>query len=331
MSSERSGSNLVRKILGSHSQFFAPPPPHLFRVFKNRTSFYTPLTNDNVLKDLISDFIDLTYIKNSHLQWEEKLDTDDVFNNLVEKSPTGVILTLYDLYCEKKGFNNWVCKENNIFDHAFKINRIVKDAKFIYLHRDPRDVVASVKKVPSHDTLAYFIGKEWNEEQYKSIEVYQELVNSGNIYKLSYENLISNFENTVIELCQFLDVDFEKGMLDFHSNETSINEASKTKYWKNLSSPILANNSKKYLKELSRREINQVESVCKNVMLLLNYAFEGTGNVRPNPLEVKIMAVVNNLKKRKQQRNLLREDGRSEREEYFKRIIVKGLNNTRPL
>lgn len=48
--SERSGSNLITKLLDNHSKYCGPTPPHLLRVFYPVLDKYGDLNVDDFLK-----------------------------------------------------------------------------------------------------------------------------------------------------------------------------------------------------------------------------------------------------------------------------------------
>lgn len=132
-------------------------------------------------------------------------------------------------------------------------------------------------KVPSHDQHIWFIAEEWAEEQKRCLLVYQELLAHDASIIVRYEDLISNPETKLRHICDFLELDYESRMIEFHKSKESKDEASKTKYWENLVQPVMKNNKAKFLRELSSREINLFETVAGEVLKVLGYPLLGTG------------------------------------------------------
>lgn len=98
--------------------------------------------------------------------------------------------------------------------HILALNKINKfyngNVKFINIIRDPRAVLTS--NHPNHKNIKYWVKpSRW---------IYD--VETGGKYKknnlltIKYENLISNFNQTLIEICKFLEIKFDKKMLNFH-------------------------------------------------------------------------------------------------------------------
>jgi len=53
--SERSGTNLLRVLLGNHSRISAPPPIHLLDLFESRTGLASDSARgDNLISGLVS-------------------------------------------------------------------------------------------------------------------------------------------------------------------------------------------------------------------------------------------------------------------------------------
>jgi hypothetical protein len=75
----------------------------------------------------------------------------------------------------------------------------------------------------------------------------------------------------VKELCQFLNIKFNKKMLEFHTSKEATRSAKSSSLWENLSQPIKLNNSKKFMTGLTTEEIEIIESITGDVMDTLGY------------------------------------------------------------
>lgn len=330
MSSERSGSNLVRKMLGAHSQTSAPPPLHLWGHLSNNLPHYGSLAGPQNFENLVADAILMTDVPGSHLNWDCKISAAEVLERVRVRNITGLVGALYEVYALKEGKTYWVCKENNLFDHAARIIHVFPNARFIYLCRDGRDYACSVKKVPTHDQHIYYIAKEWRDEQQKCIEVFQDLVDSGTIMLLRYEDLISNPENKLQELCKFLDLKYEKGMIQFYSDSKTKEEAEKTVFWKNLASPVMSGNMAKFRIELSQREIALFEHVASDMLEVLGYPLFGERRIQKVRRINKIYySLKNQFERRRKLQDLVKEPGRRERAAALRTLSDRGTARKR--
>lgn len=270
MSSERSGSNLLRRILGRSSNLATPPAPQLFRVFSDLVPYYGDLQNEEACRALVADCIRMVSLGGTKFDWATPFSVEEVMEKLSRKSLTGVVAALYDLYADKSGTEGWVCKENDLFDHASSIRSLIPDAKFIYLVRDGRDVAVSEKKIPTRSRHVFYTAEKWKKEQQTAVRSYQELPQRDRLL-VRYEDLLEDPKAMVEKLCERMEIPFEEAMLEHHKDEKADDEASRSRFWENLSKPIMAGNKKKFQKELTEKERYLFEQVAGEGLKMLGY------------------------------------------------------------
>ena len=179
LASERSGTNLFRRMMGSHSKITSPPPPHLWKHLGNHLPYYGPLSEESILDLLINDAIKMTVVDKSHLEWKYRFSLDQVKEILKARSLTGVVCALYELYtCQEKA-EICVFKEIDVYDYIFEIRELYPQVKFIIMVRDGRDVCCSVKKVHSLDHHVYNIAQTWKEQQENFLRIHQNLLSQA--------------------------------------------------------------------------------------------------------------------------------------------------------
>jgi hypothetical protein len=320
MSSERSGSNLVRRMLAAHRELAAPPPPHLWDLLLPMLPRYGPLAEGERWRDLVSDAIALTRVEGSHTFWRHELSVDEVAARARRRNLSGLIGAMYECYAAREGRARWVCKENNLFQHAFRILDVFPGTHVIYLVRDGRDVACSMRKVPTHDQHAYFIAREWRDEQRRCVSVYLDLLDSGRATLLRYEELIEAPERELRRLCGRAGLAFEPAMLAFHEEKESKEDARKTLYWKNLDRPVQSGNRAKYRTELSRKDVEVFESVAGPELALLGYPLETPSRTRISGLERGLFKLQNDWHLRRKRREYYEEPGRRERDDELGRV-----------
>jgi len=264
---QRSGSNLLRLILNESSDIAAPHPPHILQRMMPLLSIYGDLNKGKSFKKLIDDVCKLVEL--NPVPWDKvKLDRKEILNRCKEKSLVAIYAAVMDLYAEAHSATAWMCKSMQNIQWADDINHYFDNPKYIYLYRDPRDVTLSFTKAVIGEKHPYFIAKQWNELQNLCIE---QINGSESIFPISYEDLLDNPEKIVKELCQFLNIKFNKKMLDFHTSKEATRSAKSSSLWENLSQPIKSNNSKKFMAELTTEEIKIIESITGDVMDTLGY------------------------------------------------------------
>ena len=177
-----------------------------------------------------------------------------------------VLLAHYLLqkYSESKGFKSYFCKDNSIIDFAEAIKKEIPDAKFIFLHRDPRDVCLSQYK---RRLQTFSIGKIislWKEEQKKIIRYYN--ANKESVIKVSYEEIINDEVEVLKKIFKKLDLEY----LEQKNNAEIM--TGKSKEWSNLDKPVLKDNLNKFLGEFTKEQIMHIEHELNKEMKYLNYS-----------------------------------------------------------
>jgi hypothetical protein len=286
---ERSGSNLLRLLLDSHSQISIPHPPHILRYFAPLEAGYGDLSDRNNLRRLAQDVIRLLEV---HIHpWESLPDPDLIVSMAKPMDLFGIFVAIYEWHQQEAGKARWGCKSTFMIDHVNRVLARFPDAKFIWLVRDPRDVAASSRESVFNPCHPYLTATLWCEQQRIGLD-YEELLPKANWSRLLYEDLIAEPEQTLRELCGFLGENFEPQMLRFFETPEAKRSASLSQSWANTASPVQRDKAGKYRKTLNEREIRLVEDAAGEVMAQLGYKldFEPSGFAasQPSPVELAI-------------------------------------------
>jgi len=272
MSSERSGSNLLRVLLGSHSGIAAPRPVQLLILFDRLIPGYGDLAVRENAQHLFDDCIALA--NHPYTAWNLKIDFEQVYEPYTLNGLIDFFHLLYSEYALRENKKHFVCKENNLFDFANQLAEYYKDPKFIYLYRDPRDFTLSWRGLPIGPKTYFLAASKWVEEQRRCERF---ITTSGlDVYCLKYEALITATEQQMTDLLTFVGVPVEENC--FSIPEGNNREVAWNMYWRNLTKPILKQNFNKYRDELTGTTINMIETVTKDYMSKLHYAFDTQAN-----------------------------------------------------
>jgi hypothetical protein len=269
MSSERSGTNLVREMLNAHPNISAPAAVQLPRQLSKNRYYYGDLSVDGNMKRMIANALVINKTHPDELKMNHSVD--EIFDLLPERSVWGVISTLYSLNAKEQGKTAWASKDNYLFNYVFAIKKSLPDARFVYLFRDGRDYACSMRKVSPQNVHMYNIAKQWREEQQACLQAYYDFKQEGCVHLLRYEDLLVHSEATLRKLCEFLAEPFNEAMLNFHEGGSAKKLAAQSPYWENLSKPLITTNFAKFQKELTMREISLFESVAGRELTLLGY------------------------------------------------------------
>ena len=271
IASERSGTNLLRKLITQHQDiYFGPTPAHFLKHLYNTEPYYQPelCMNESSFRILTQDALKLCYVHWS--PWVINFDVDEVIKSYKKQYDVynSIYLSHYLMteYAKSLGYKSYFCKDNHLFDYSFEIKSFIPNAKFIYLYRDPRDYCLSQKKRTLQTDSIIKVAKLWRQEQEKSISALFHL-GAKNIISLSYEDLITKPLLQIKRICDFLGVSYR----DEASDTPAMHGSVVTKEWENLNKPIIKKNMKKYSTELSSREIQAIEYIVYNQLKYLGY------------------------------------------------------------
>lgn len=271
IASERSGTNLLRTLLGNHHDIVAPIAPHFLNTFYPILRYYGFLKEKKQCKLLIKDAIALA--NHPYHNWQLNTSEKKIYEKYQPNSLVSIIDALYQEKATSLNKNNYVSKGIHNFNFVALIKQELTNVKFIYLYRDPRDKVASSLRKPLFMHTPFQVINRWNEEQNKCItlsKIYQE-----DVFMLKYEDLIKNTEKEMSKLLNFFNLDIDPSCFNTNKNNK---EAKRNEFWKNLDKAIIKDNDKKYKSQLLEKDILIIESIAKENMKVLGYSLDTTAD-----------------------------------------------------
>lgn len=105
--------------------------------------------------------------------------------------------------------------------HFKFINEIIPHSKLIHIYRDPRDVVCSYR---SKDWGREDVMKNafWIRDVFSSWEELKVSLSTDNYLEISFEKLISDYQNELKRICNFLDIQFSESFLEIDVTKHNI-------------------------------------------------------------------------------------------------------------
>lgn len=268
LGTERSGSNLLRLILNSHSHIAVPHPPHIVKYFAPLEPLYGDLSKDAAFRRLVDDVLRLL---DTHIYaWEIPIDVEAIVRTAQPRNAFGIYVALYDQYKAHHGKPRWGCKSTFMIDHVEEILARFPGAKLLFLVRDPRDVAVSSRKSVFSTFHPWYTAQLWRDQQDAGIRWLDQLPGTT-IQLLHYERLVGDPEGQTRRICDFLEEPFEPGMLRFFETDEARKSASLSESWSNTGRPVSAASVEQWKKGLTDRERLLVEYVARRPMERLGY------------------------------------------------------------
>lgn len=271
LASERSGTNLLRVLLGNHKDISAPVQAHFLNNFKRVKESYGDLNDVENGKLLLEHFLKVA--NHPFSDWKLEIDIPDVIDKYNVCSIETAFDAIHSEYMRKEGKSNYASKDNDMFNYIDLTEKLKTDGEvyYIYLFRDPRDHTVSWLKTPLFLHTPFDVAQKWNKEQSKIKEVQAKV----KMFNMSYEDLITDTQKIMTNLFNYLDMRVDEN--SFSTDPKNV-ESKRNPYWKNLSKPIIKDNKKNYKGLLKGRELRIVETICKQNMLDLGYSLDTSAN-----------------------------------------------------
>lgn len=272
--SERSGSNLLRVLLGNHPTISAPVPPQFYDSFMPYADRFGNLKQKENSIRTISMM--KRYANHPFSNWELETDAEAIYNKFHPSNFVEIIDALYAANALQNKKTGYVCKENHLFNYAGLISSSLTHVNWLYLYRDARDVVSSWLKNKVLFFTAFKAAQSWAEEQKTCLSLKK--AHNLDYLQLSYEELVTDTRETMTTVLEYLSLSIDERCF-YNKKERA--EAKRNVLWKNLDKPIDASNTKNYLNVLSDKQLQIVETICKEQMLDLHYDLETSARWHP--------------------------------------------------
>ena len=262
MATSRSGTNLLRSILGAHPEISAPAP------FEEAIQHDLPSLSPGGRRRYVRDVL-ICQAYSPHGLYAD-IDTDDVLSRLDDWTFHDLQAALYEAHADATGADRWLTKYTGAgFSQVDGLLDAHEDAQVIYLVRDPRDVALSFADTSVGPYHPYMSAGLWTLEQSVGREVLER--SETDVHLVRYETLLEEPNEVVRELCSFLNVQVTDSVLSYHERDEAERMADSGHVFENLSQPIISDNYGKFRDELSRRETRIVERVAQNAMDYFGY------------------------------------------------------------
>ena len=268
--SERSGRNLITRILDAHPGVCAPFPRHAFSTFALNYYKYGDISRNQNWEILVHDMA--AYMNSGFSVWKTRVTPEMIFQNVKTRSLSEILRYIYELEAVAHHKKRIFVKENHAYAFLPFILNHFPEARFIHVVRDPRDMALTWKESAFYGGVKTAV-PVWLKDQQRSMQAYGFLKDLGLIIIVKFEEILSNTKYEAGRICDFLNIAYDDAMLNFYENDTVSDNLSRDPLggWADLKKPIIKDNFNRYRSHLSDAEIKYVESICKDEMEYFGY------------------------------------------------------------
>lgn len=257
----RAGSTLLQRILMTNESISSVAEPWIMLpyVYSIREDGVLSEYGHHVCAKGINDFI---------------VNLPDGKNTFYEE--LGVFITsLYEKQC-KNGEKYFLDKTPRYYNIIPELSEIFPNAKFIFLFRNPMQIVSSMMNTWSSGTLRHLYANERdvNYGQFAISEGYEKIKERS--CKLKYEELVNEPKKAIKEICDYLEIDYDENMLLGFSEQNThggLGDSVGSKKYKNITSETTEKWKKSFDSPYRKRTaINYINSLDDRVLEIQGYS-----------------------------------------------------------
>ncbi|HWC13733.1 MAG TPA: sulfotransferase [Actinomycetota bacterium] len=206
--SARSGTTLLRLILNAHPKV-AVPPESRFVIELYRGSQRIEI--DPFLSALASHKRFQTWDLPIAVVTEE---LRSMAGDATEVAYPEAITAAFRAYARVNGKSRWGDKTPRYVEHLELLARLFPTARFIHLIRDGRNVALSYANVPFGPKTIGKAAALWAKRVCAGYQVGRSVL-ADRYLEVLYEDLVEDAEGETRDICAFIGVEFDPGMLDY--------------------------------------------------------------------------------------------------------------------
>lgn len=250
----RSGTSYLRTIVDAHPAFFIPSES-LFLIDYLRWGKLTP-------RPLLSW---LFFHEPQLLCWykRDSFRFDDV---------SFAIRMVHEKEARAHGARHWGQKTPRFVNHMALFDAAFPNIRWLLIYRDPRGVAASMKGSRQHTYSVAKACRRWKRDNQPILRALRSEVVSNRIFLIKFEDLVLDFEKTLISLFGFLGVTPINGeYVNEHGRPVFFN---RSRFTMNTTRGELTPDPailESWRRVLSRAEIAHIESACAEEMQAMGY------------------------------------------------------------
>jgi hypothetical protein len=254
----RSGTSLLSQIIGSHPAIAVPYESHFYETFMPWFRYYGDLQQRGNRERLVRDVLQTAMLRH----WVPRVDQQAALTRIEANArfdPDGIFAGIMEAWSAAQGKRRWGEKTPVHVFFASHIAAKFPDAKFVHIVRDGRDVAVSWMRARFGPKDIYHAATGWLSflAAARNLEA---TLDPARFFELRYEDLLRDRQSQTRQICAFLGEDYAAGMLDFHRFEGRYPTDARNR--KNLARPLIGNNTGKWRRRLSPREIRIFEGVA---------------------------------------------------------------------
>ena len=280
LGTNRSGTTLLRLMLNAHSRLAVPEELEYIRSYLAGVPikrWRAPNLSADAYASFARSFADRV------CQIHDEFDLHDLHRRMTEaphtlRSPYQVV---GERWAQMHGKARWGEKTPGNLFYVDVLHDMFPQARFIYVARDPRAGVASMQRADffSQDIVFNSLSRRKHFEAARTALLQH--VPPHQWINIRYEDLVHAPAPTLSTVCNFLQEDFEPGILTYYRTAADYMKGeAASSFSKTATEPVTPRRIDAWRNQLSPASVTTVEAICIEEMTAFQY--ESTG--QPEPL-----------------------------------------------
>ncbi|MBI3763486.1 MAG: sulfotransferase [Chloroflexi bacterium] len=284
----RSGTTMLRLALNNHKDICVPSETWFFPKLSQRASMYGDFSAESQIRQFASDVADFVVEVSQPFGSVFSITATEI-EEVIRRSQVdcyaAAFWALMSHFAQRDGKTLWGEKTAFYTTIMPTLAQCYPSVRFIFLIRDPRDVVRSLQNTPwgkrTYPTLADS-ALRWHVGMRDAVRGARE-TGWERILSVRYEDFVHSPQPSLQRICEFLRLEFDENMLLFYEkteqNITRISQA----WHPNAFRPISDSSVGRWRETYSKEEAGLIELICGAQMTRWGYQREGR-SVRPRNL-----------------------------------------------
>jgi hypothetical protein len=214
----RSGTTLLRAMLDSHDDLAVPPESYFVAAFARRRPKF-----DLASGFAVEAFLDALCSHRWFVRWG--LDEREVKTRILEGAPANTaeaIRAVYRLYTSHRSKRRYGDKTPEYVCSMRTISGLLPEARFVHLIRDGRDVARSLCAAAGFGLPDLASALLFWERRVITGRKQGERLGSSRYREVRYEDLTSDPEGVLRDVCAFVELDYQPEMLGYYNRVDEI-------------------------------------------------------------------------------------------------------------
>ncbi|MFB6231579.1 MAG: sulfotransferase [Salinibacter sp.] len=262
----RSGTTLLSSLLDAHPDLVIAPETHYF------TRCWTGGRIDGwaEVERMLARLDQQPGVHDMGLAEEEWATIRERLRALEAPTHGDILRAVLDTYAARSDAPAWGEKTPDHLRTIPEMARQFPGAVFIAIVRDPRDVALSLRALPwNHKTLPE---QAWTWRRYAARTVRYHKTLGDRFFSLRYEDLITEPEATLRDVCMFLEMPFRASMLRREGEEDRPFDAEREPWKEKSGRQIDPSNREKWRTQMPEAERVLVERIAGHWLAEFGYA-----------------------------------------------------------